>query len=99
MKDPQFRSLRVEESKYSEKDLTAKKDNDARPMAILVGDESTDATILQGLLKEKLGSRFSVSVLPGLDPAMNHAIYARKLFFDESKPDRFLCLLLVMPYE
>ncbi len=99
MKDPQFRSLRVEESKYSEKDLTAKKGNDARPMAILVGDESTDANILLGRLKEMLGSRFSVSVLPGLNPAMNHAIYARKLFFDESKPDRFLCLLLVMPYE
>jgi serine/threonine protein kinase len=99
MKDPQFRNLRVEESKYSEKDLTAESGNDARAMAILVGDESTDANILQERLKEKLGSRFSVSVLPGLDASKSHAIYARKLFFDESHPDRFLCLLLVMPYE
>lgn len=99
MKDEQFRNLRVEESKYSEKDLTAETGNDARPMSILVGDETTDADILQERLKEKLGSGFSVSVLPGLDTSKNHAIYARKLFFDESHPDRFLCLLLVMPYE
>jgi len=99
MKDPQFKNLRVEESKYSEKDLTAEIGNDARPMAILVGDETTDADVLQERLNEKLGSRFSVSVLPGLDQTKNHAIYARKLFFDESHPDRFLCLLLVMPYE
>jgi serine/threonine protein kinase len=99
MKDPQFRSLRVEESKYSEKDRTAKEGNDARPMAILVGDAATGANVLEMRLKEKLGPQFTTSILPGLDSSRSHAIYARKLFFDESKPERFLCLLLVMPYE
>ena len=99
MKDQQFRSLRVEECKYSEKDRTAEEGNDARPMAILVGDEATDTNVLARRLKEKLGPQFTTSILPGLGSSRSHAIYARKLFFDESKPERFLCLLLVMPYE
>lgn len=99
MKDPQFEGLRVKKSKYSEKDRAATVDNDARPMAILVGDDATDAEALSEQLREQFGSQFSISILPHLSPTQNHAIYARKLFFDESKPERFLCLLLVMPYE
>lgn len=99
LKHPEFQSLRVEESKYSEKDRTAETGNDARPMAVLVGDETTDAESLTEQLKEKLGPGYTISVLPSLAAEKNHAIYARKLFFDESHPDRFLCLLLVMPYE
>jgi hypothetical protein len=68
-------------------------------MAILVGDETTDAAILEKRLGDELGPQFKTSILPALDPAKSHATYARKIFFDDSKPDRFLCLLLVMPYE
>ena len=32
------------------------------------------------------------------DPSSDHALYCRKIFFDPGNPERYLCLLLVLPH-
>ena len=99
VRDEPFQTLRVEESTYSDKDRAAAMGNDARAMAILKGDVDTSESELVAQLTTDLGSNYVVTALPGLEAGRQHALYARKLFFDTADSKRFLCLLLVLPYE
>lgn len=98
VRDESFQMLRVEESSYSEQDRTALSGNDARAMAILKGNGDTSESDLITRLTSDLGPAYSVTPLPGLAPGRKHALYARKLFFDATDKKRFLCLLVVLPY-
>lgn len=95
-------SLEILKTEYDKPDSFVVDDpdaekNDARPMAVLSGDEWSPASV-QLLLKEKLPGKFEVTQLPNLDPTSDHALYCRKIFFDPGNTERYLCLLLVLPH-
>ena len=101
VRDEAFRTLEVEESVYSDKDRKATSGNDARAMAILKGGVDTSESKLTARLNSDLGSDYTVTALPGLATGRKHALYARKMFFDDDATERkrYLCLLLVLPYD
>lgn len=95
-------SLEILKTEYDKADSFVADDpeagkNDARPMAVLSGDEWSPASV-QSLLKDKLSGKFEVTQLPNLNPSSDHALYCRKIFFDPGDPERYLCLLLVLPH-
>jgi serine/threonine protein kinase len=99
-----FDKIEILKTKYDQNDAFDPSDpdpagNDARPMAILHG-EDLSASSLRKLLEAKLSSGYEVTQLPALDSSTDHALYCRKIFLDERSgdSDRFLCLLLVLPH-
>ena len=68
-------------------------------MAVLAAGGSGDAEALHERLTNKLGTEYQCQVVPGLPSSPRYAFYCRKLFYDDSHRERFLCLLLVLPCE
>ena len=95
-------SLEILKTEYDKPDSFVADDadadkNDARPMAVLSGDDWSPGSV-ESQLKDTLPGKFEVTQLPNLDPSSDHALYCRKIFFDPGNPERYLCLLLVLPH-
>jgi hypothetical protein len=74
--------------------------SDTRAMALFVGDGSGDAAGLLEALKIQLGAQYQCQQIPVFaGSSQRQAFHCRKLFFDDENPDRFLCLLLVLPIQ
>jgi serine/threonine protein kinase len=94
-------AIREELTKYSDKELKRGTQNggDARPMAVLVGDDDLDMERVKEDVAKALGEKYSVDFVPKPDALNRHAFYCRKVVFDTSNPDEgYLCLLLVLCY-
>ncbi|MFP6764765.1 MAG: hypothetical protein VB858_14160, partial [Planctomycetaceae bacterium] len=106
-----YGNLEVEFTKYDPADAfdpetPDARANDARPMAVLEGDNWSPENITEQIAGE-LGHQYDLKVLPELTPSTDHALYCRKIFLSALTADgpdqadnrkRFLCLLLVLPH-
>ena len=73
--------------------------SDDETRGILKGIRGHQLQTICGDLKTKYGEVFAIHQLPQRYSEKEQAVYCRKIFFDERKPERFITLVLVLPYE